>query len=265
MQFKIIMGLDCNLKCSYCYQLQDCAKKEISREVLDKFIERFNKLEGVHHINIFGGEPLLYLEKIKYLLSRIDKRHIIDITTNGTFRDRFGELEEFWGKPIGNLLSNKEYKNYNKLNELSCFRWVATQENIEELTPELIQFLAFEYRDKIHFKYDFSKKWEFNHIRKLQSIQTEFQKYLGMNFQIELPVNYKNKPACFVNGNACFINWNGDYLACHRIQNTKIGNIFKDDFIYCNNKKCFFENTDNYYSYGDYEFKGVALFHGCDR
>lgn len=263
MQFKIIMGLDCNLKCSYCYQLQDCAKKEISTEVLDKFIERFNKLEGVHHINIFGGEPLLYFEKIKYLLSKIDKRHIIDITTNGTFRDRFGELEEFWGKPIGNLLSNKEHKNYNKLNELSHFRWVATQENIEELTPELIQFLALEYRNKIHFKYDFSKKWEFNHIRKLQSIQTEFQKYLGLNFRIDLPIGFRNENPCIFNEPTCFINWNGDYLACHRVQNSKIGNILESDFIFSNNKKCFFE-VKNHYSYGNYEFKGVALFCHCD-
>lgn len=267
MDFKLILGYECNMKCNYCYQLKSHSlKKNMSYEIIDKFIERFNKLKGKHNIDFFGGEPLLYVDKIKYIMDRIDKKHSISISTNGSLRGEFYELEKYWGSSITNLLSNKEHKNLNKLNENSFFRFVATKKNISELTDELINFLAREYRKNIQFKYDLSEKWELEEVKKMEEVQKKFQYILGKDFRIDLPVNYNSVGECFVRNQVCFINWNGDYLACHRIEESKLGNILNDDFKYCNNNRCIYEsctNLNNLYSYGKYEFKGTSLFHMC--
>lgn len=268
MVFKLILGYKCNMKCDYCYQKSyHCDNKDISYEVLDKFIERFNKLDGIHTINFFGGEPLLHLDKIKYIIDQIDKKHELSISTNGSLREQFYEIERYWGKPILNLLSNKQHKNYNKLNNLSAFRWVTNKENINELTDELVEFLGYEYGNKLQFKYDMSKKWELKEVEKMEHVQRILKKINGDNFFIDLPVNYNAFFTCFIANNCCFINFNGDYLSCHRNPKSVIGNIFKQEFIPANNKCCLDINTnkvENLYSYGNYKFKGTSLFHACD-
>lgn len=268
MNFKLILGYKCNMKCSYCYQKKSHNNnKNMSYEVIDKFLERFNKLEGNHTINFFGGEPLLYVNEIKYIMSKIDKKHGISIATNGLFRKEFYDLEEYWGNEISNMLSNKEHKNYNKLNNLSFFRFVVTKENIDELTDELVEILAREYKENLQFKYDLTKKWELKEVQKMEQVQRQLQAILGKNFRIDLPVSYNSCSECFVADQECFINWNGDYLGCHRLENSKIGNIFDEDFKYCNNKSCIYstkERLDKLYSYGNYEFKGTSIFHDCN-
>lgn len=265
MDFKLILGYDCNLKCDYCYQTH--TKAEMDYKTLDKFIERFNKLKGVHTINLFGGEPLLYVDKIKYLMDRIDNRHELSISTNGTMRDRFYMLQEKWNKPIANLLSNKVHKNYNKLNDLSYFRFIVTKDNIDELTEDLVKFLGNEYKEKLQFKYTMDRKWEYEDVKKLENVEKQLKHIIGDNYRIDLPVNYNAKFVCFVSDKCCFINYNGEYLGCHRLPNTKLGNIFDDDFIPVHNSYCLDCNTnkvDNLFSYGEYKFKGTSLFHSCD-
>lgn len=269
MEFKLILGYRCNLKCSYCYQLKEhCNDKEMSYEIIDTFLERYNKLKGSHTINFFGGEPLLYADKIKYIMDRVDKdRTSLSISTNGSLRGTFYELQEYWGKMIGNLLSNKEHGDFTKLNEASTFRYIVTKENIEALTDDKVMFLANHYKKKLQFKYDMSSKWKLEHIQKMEHVQRILQSILGSDFHIELPVDYNSKFVCFVSGTNCFINYNGDYLACHRNPNSKLGNIMEEDFIYCKNEYCLDRCTnrpENLYSYGKYEFKGVTLFHSCD-
>lgn len=268
MKFKITLGYRCNMKCNYCYQLKEhCNTADISYEVIDKFLERFNKLEGVHEIGFFGGEPLLYLEKIRYILSRIDNRHEISITTNGSLRKEFYELEKLWGKPIINLLSNKEHKNYNKLNSESSFRYVVTADNIGELTDELVEFLGHEYKDRLGFKYDLTHKWELPEVQRMEEVQKILKRIIGMNYSIELPVDYNTSYDCFAHGQYCFIDSNGNYLGCHRSRSSVIGNIFDDDFKVSCYKECINKDNvkaENLYSYGSYEFKGLSLFCGCD-
>lgn len=268
MDFKLILGYKCNMKCAYCYQIKaHSSKKDMSYKIINKFIERFNKLDGTHSINFFGGEPLLYVDKIKYIMDRIDKKHNISISTNGSLRGEFYELEKYWGSSISNLLSNKEHKDFTKLNDLSGFRYVVTKENINSLTDEILEFLAKHYKDKLHFKYDLSKKWEYQDVKKMEEIQKVLQKYLGQSYRIDMPINYNHISKCFDN-NSCFINYNGDYLACHRLENTSIGNILTDDFICCRNSECIYDRQnkeiENLYSFGKYEYKGYSIFHSCN-
>ena len=74
----------CNLKCKHCMrgETQNC---ELSYNVIDNLLDRMN---GVEMLAFTGGEPLLAIDKIEYILNGIMKRNIIvcemQIITNGT-------------------------------------------------------------------------------------------------------------------------------------------------------------------------------------
>lgn len=85
---KILLGLDCNYNCSYCKQ-KEFKQQDTSNEDLDKFLSllQYNIEPNVKKIEFWGGEPLLYWEKIKYLLPKL-REIFIDVefgmVTNGS-------------------------------------------------------------------------------------------------------------------------------------------------------------------------------------
>ncbi|MDD7392472.1 MAG: radical SAM protein [Fusobacterium gastrosuis] len=269
MNFKLILGYKCNMRCNYCYQIKSHSnKKDMSYKIIDKFIERFNKLDGTHNINFFGGEPLLYVDEIKYIMDRIDKKHSISISTNGSLRGAFYELEKYWGSPIANLLSNKQHRDFTKLNDLSSFRYIVTKENINDLTENLVRFLGKHYKGKLSFKYDMSKKWELKDIQKMEEVEKQLKNIIGNNYKMELPVNMNSKFACpYIKNKEVVLNYNGDYLACHRNENSILGNVLNDDFKFAGGlDECldtYTNKIENLYSYGTYEFKSLTIFR-CD-
>lgn len=78
----------CNLNCVHCCR-GDAQNKDISYEVIDNLIEN---IETCNIINITGGEPLLAIDKIKYLVDRINSTNTtvneLYMVTNGTLKDR---------------------------------------------------------------------------------------------------------------------------------------------------------------------------------
>lgn len=233
---KIIFGTKCNLNCDYCYQKHD--NNEISQEVLDKIIEKINLNNESYNIHLFGGEPLLYLDKIFYLLDRIDiKKHNFGISTNGTLINEFRQLEEKLGYPIRNLISNKNNGNYEKLNENSQFRFILTKNNLEELERKLDWFLEY-YGNDFSIYCNFYEEWTEDLLNRVEVIERKAH----LNYprvRILKPQTTKNTPC---NCRSIIVNWNGDYLKCHRDPNKIIGNIFNDEFIVSNNTECVFKN-----------------------
>lgn len=74
---KIQLGLKCNYACSYCVQashINDASHTNIADAKV--FIKNLDKwLEGKpKEIEFWGGEPMLYWKKIKYLLEELEKR-----------------------------------------------------------------------------------------------------------------------------------------------------------------------------------------------
>lgn len=90
----LVMNLDCNLACRYCYEGEMKGKFFMSHETADLFIHLIEKYfaEGKSiYIDITGGEPLLSFELIKYISERFkfsaEKRgldYTFNLVTNGT-------------------------------------------------------------------------------------------------------------------------------------------------------------------------------------
>ena len=111
---KVVMNLDCNLACKYCFEGQRKGKFYMTRDTADLFIafvrDWAEGLEGRTGdekiaITFYGGEPLLSLDLVAYLSERIKSiaeeegiEYIAYIVTNGTlFTPRIVERL----KPLG--------------------------------------------------------------------------------------------------------------------------------------------------------------------
>lgn len=233
---KIIFGMNCNLKCDYCYQ--EHSNNEISYEILDLLIQKINKSNDEFYIHLFGGEPLLYTEKILYLLDRVDiTKHHFSISTNGILKENFKKIENKLGYPIPNLLSNKKGIGYEKLNEESAFRFVLTKDNISELEEKLEWFLN-EYGENFSIQCNFYEKWDKELLERVEVIENRIlTKY--SNIRILKPI-VQGEILC--NCKSIILNWNGDYLVCHRDTTKIIGNIYKDELKTSKNKECIFKD-----------------------
>jgi len=87
MDYTISITNRCNLRCTYCYERHlnteyGCINNETRDKIAD-FIKRQGNAETVY---LFGGEPLLYKETVKYYCENIKAKEFV-ITTNGTLLD----------------------------------------------------------------------------------------------------------------------------------------------------------------------------------
>lgn len=91
----------CNLKCSYCYVIQDGRRYEkipkfkYSPEHIGKAMTK-ERLGGTCYISIAGaGETLLPREITHIIFELLKNGHYVNLTTNGTLVQRFKEISEF--------------------------------------------------------------------------------------------------------------------------------------------------------------------------
>lgn len=95
----VVLNLDCNLSCRYCYQGALKGRNYMNRKTADLLI-RFiaNSLaprKKSLNIDFYGGEPLLSLKLIKYISTKVraavesrDIRYTFTLVTNGTLFSR---------------------------------------------------------------------------------------------------------------------------------------------------------------------------------
>ena len=76
----------CNLSCAHCLR-GPAQNKTMSHEIIDKLIQNIYFVRDVY---ITGGEPLLEIDSLRYLIERLSKKFVqrISLTTNGTVQDR---------------------------------------------------------------------------------------------------------------------------------------------------------------------------------
>ncbi len=104
-----LLTSNCNLQCRYCFQedgYHTSEKTAVTRQVVDAFIA-FARQNTFHHVELFGGEPLLYKDMLLYTV-RVLREQLpqtsIGLVTNGTLLDEdiMAMLE---ANPVNVLLS----------------------------------------------------------------------------------------------------------------------------------------------------------------
>lgn len=91
LHLTILTTLDCNFQCTYCFEERKseylkCESEEKIVRFIEKNMENYNGL----HIDFYGGEPLLNLEKVETISNRVnnisrkfDIPVLLTMTTNG--------------------------------------------------------------------------------------------------------------------------------------------------------------------------------------
>lgn len=90
----VILNLDCNLACKYCFEGKRKGNFYMTRETADQFIDFMKKKIGFFReikITFYGGEPLLSTELIIYISERLKSpaeangiKYSFSLITNGT-------------------------------------------------------------------------------------------------------------------------------------------------------------------------------------
>ena len=118
----------CNLKCTYCYVIQRNARKselpkfDYSPEHIGKALSQ-KRLGGTSYISICGaGETLIPKEMPEIIKEILKQGHYVNITTNGTLKNRFEEIVKYDENLLKRLhfsfsLHYLELKKNNKLQE----------------------------------------------------------------------------------------------------------------------------------------------------
>ncbi|HII15978.1 MAG TPA: TIGR04084 family radical SAM/SPASM domain-containing protein [Nanoarchaeota archaeon] len=127
MYFHIIMSIDCNSECRYCYKksyedfgndLNRIFKFDFSMppmikykiEELKAFVE---KSKSRQTLTFYGGEPLMDIEKIKEIMASIDARYMMQ--TNGLLLDKLpNEYVNRFEAILVSIDGNKNLTDFNR-------------------------------------------------------------------------------------------------------------------------------------------------------
>ena len=115
----------CNLHCSYCFE-KNKTLSFMNTDTAERILDKAYKPDKGLIVNLFGGEPLMNLDVVKYvILWASDKDNVhVGITTNGTFITR--EIAELIKVNNVHLLlsidGNPETHNKNRSNSFSIVR-----------------------------------------------------------------------------------------------------------------------------------------------
>jgi sulfatase maturation enzyme AslB (radical SAM superfamily) len=224
----------CNLKCDYCYEEKSRQenKKDLSFEEVDVFLEDLVKREGDSQsiVIIYGGEPFLRFDLIKYIIetgTKLKKGTCTwHITTNGTLIETFfSELESLneLCKKVGHFLNiqvswdgrhsfrrvfrTKEVRRSNKIVENAIERlnnsslsweisYTLQKENFPFVYEDIIfAFMKWKNIKKIHLS------WFFDELREIHpNIELVKEK---MSHIFAMIYEKFNKPICFGCCHAC--------------------------------------------------------------
>lgn len=162
----------CNLKCIYCYEDSN-GHTFIDKKVITKTLEflKENSYDKKININLFGGEPLLSIDLIKFLLNEssrlgIKNRVNYSITTNGTIMNNeiFNILKENNISIALSLDGNKSQQNINRPFKNGSSSFEVIDKNIENYFKKL--------KEKIVVKSTITKN-----NKNLKDIYNQVEKY----------------------------------------------------------------------------------------
>ena len=87
LDYTISITNKCNLKCSYCYERHlNTEYGNITEDIKQKIADYINGNNNAHTVYLFGGEPLLYKDIVRFYCENVKAVQFV-ITTNGTLLD----------------------------------------------------------------------------------------------------------------------------------------------------------------------------------
>ncbi|MGL5724460.1 radical SAM protein [Cetobacterium sp.] len=215
------LGSQCNLNCSYCFDNKNLKPLEEVQETIN-CLKKIIEMHEEFSFDILGSEPTLHVDKIRKILSGIDKSKIKDfnILTNGLkieenfiklcndFNFKIGVSLDL-GKHLHNLNRKDHFGNdtyekifnnilyfnknsINKIEKIACTfdskneppSFIELKKYIKDLEKLSIKKLKISFLNKLDYD-DFEK----SNIEKLFNLIYEFYKNETTNINISLGTN----------------------------------------------------------------------------
>jgi len=157
----LVMNLDCNLACPYCFEGTKRGRHYMSHETADNIIafaeKQFAKGKNELRVDFYGGEPLLSVDLIENMARRFgdiagkyNGQFAFSLTTNGTLLNAQVVRRL---KPIGlksaaiTIDGPEEYHNTSRPFATGTGSFSRIIENIKEVCDDITIYLGGNYRE----------------------------------------------------------------------------------------------------------------------
>lgn len=239
LEYTISITNQCNLHCSYCYEKKmNTEFGSMSDETMHRVADFINQRGDADTVFLFGGEPLLYKDKVRFFCDNLKAKTLV-ITTNGTMLN-----EEFimWcaeHKIVLNMshdgakcaergvdpkLLDEKAKLLVKHHTNTLFQLVYTEETLPYLYDNILHLKklgAKKVSATLDANTDPADIDQFGDIMKEQ-----WQKIARipnlMVFELAQKIERikgKKSSLCEICKNKLFINWDGRFYPCVQFQN----------------------------------------------
>lgn len=239
MEYTISITNQCNLHCSYCYETHLNSKYgSISNQVMHDVSDFINNRNDAGIIYIFGGEPLLYKEKVKYLCNSIHAKKFV-ITTNGTLLDEVfirwcvqndiiinmsHDGGKYTERSIDSKILDEKLKLLLRYQPETLIQLVYTQNNLPYLYDNIMYLKSLGVK-KISATMDaFLIPDDINDFSNL--LREQWKKIAGIKdlyiYELALKkhnIRHHQKTICELCKKKLFINWDGKFYPCVQFQN----------------------------------------------
>ena len=239
VEYTISLTNKCNLRCSYCYERHlNTTYGSITPQIMHQITDFINRRSDAGTIYLFGGEPLLYKDEVKYFREHLNAKKFV-ITTNGTLLD-----EPFiqWCFERGVIINmshdgakcaergvNREVLDANlklllQYQPETLVQLVYTKENLPQLYDNILYLKSLGVRRVSAAMDSFLVPDDPDSFGDL--LREQWKKIAGISdiFIYELSVKKRNilehkRSTCEICRQKVFINWDGRFYPCVQFQN----------------------------------------------
>lgn len=249
MDYTISITNKCNLRCSYCYERHlNTEYGYITDEIREKIADFINSRADAETVYLFGGEPLLYKDTVKYYCEKVTAKELV-ITTNGTLLDEdfirwcadrkviinmSHDGVECTERGVDTALLDANLKLLLKYQPETLVQLVYTEETLPKLYDNIMYLKGLgvkkvsaamdaflEPADPDSFGDILREQW-----RKIADIPDLFVYELAVK---EKSIRENKRGTCEICRRKVFINWDGKFYPCVQFQNIaeyRCGDIF---------------------------------------
>lgn len=147
----------CNLRCEYCYERKGRPDKSMTKDEVDTKLKWMDdNLADNSHIVIFGGEPLLEIDLIEYIINELittykHRNFSVSMDTNGTLL-----LDDNIFNKYKNIISKRQFSTFVSYDGPHSFRRRDINGNcVNDKIVEVLKKL-----ENNNIKYNISYTWQ---------------------------------------------------------------------------------------------------------